>query len=140
MRALSLLFLRLSTGMILVLWGLVRVGSVETAQKLSDKYYWGLLNGDLLHTTFGVIEVAFGVLVMLGVWRKIIYPLQAIVYGVGLLAVFQYILDPFALYLVVGAKSSILFFPSTTLFFATLVMLAFKDDDLLSVDVKRARV
>ncbi len=136
MKAWSLLLLRLSTGMILVLWGIVRVASTETAQGLSDKYYWGLLSGDWVHTLFGGIEIAFGFLIMLGLWRKVIYPLQAVVYGVGLLAIIQYILDPFARYLVEGADHSILFFPSTTLFFATLVMLAFKDEDRLSLDTR----
>ena len=137
MKAWSLLLLRLSTGTILVLWGLVRLGSSETAQGLSDEYYWGLLSGELIHTLFGAVEVAFGVLIMLGVWRKYVYPLQAVVYGFGLLAIIEYILDPFALYFVPGADHSILFFPSTTLFFATLVMIAFKDEDRLSLDARR---
>ncbi len=137
MKAWSLLLLRLSTGMVLVLWGIVRVGSTETAQGLSDKYYWGLLSGEWIHTLFGAIEIGFGILIMIGLWRKVVYPLQSVVYGVGLLAIIQYIIDPFARYLVVGADHSILFFPSTTLFFATLVMLAFKEDDTLSLDARR---
>jgi putative oxidoreductase len=139
MKAWSLLLLRFSTGMVLVLWGIVRLGSSETAQGLSDKYYWGLLNGDTIYTVLGAIEVAFGFLIILGLWRKVIYPLQALVYAVGLLAIMPYILDPFARYLVVGADHSILFFPSTTLFFATLVMLAFKDEDVLSLDARREK-
>jgi len=139
MKAWSLLLLRLSTGMVLVLWGIVRLGSTEAAQGLSDKYYWGLLSGDTIYTVLGAVEVAFGLLIMLGLWRKVTYPLQALIYGVGLLAIMQYILDPFARYLVVGAEHSILFFPSTTLFFATLVMLAFKDEDSLSLDARREK-
>jgi len=66
-----------------------------------------------------------------------VYPAQALVYFAGLVAIATYILDPFGLYLVESAQ--VTFYPSTTLFFAALVMIVFKSHDRLSMDTKRRK-
>jgi hypothetical protein len=48
-----------------------------------------------------------------------------------------YIIDPFGLYIAESAKLT--FFPSTTLLFASLIMIAFKEYDTLSLDSKRGK-
>ena len=140
MKALSLLLIRISTGMLLVLWGLLRVRSPETGQGLANKYYGGLLDSSTLQLGLGWAEVALGVLIILGFLRIIVYPVQTLVLGVGLVFIWKHILDPFGLYLFAeDEKANLLFFPSTTVFFATLVLLAFREYDRFSVDALTKR-
>lgn len=135
MKAWTLLLTRISTGLLLVLWGAIKLGAPEKAKGVSEKYYAGLVSADSIVMLMGVAQVALGILVCIGLWRKVVYPAQAVVLGVGLLAIWSYILDPLGLYLTADAKP--LFFPSTTVFFATLIMIFFKEDDHLSLDAKR---
>lgn len=134
MKAITLLLTRISTGLLLILWGAIKLGAPEKAKGVSDKFYEGLVSGETVIFAMGASQVLIGLLVCLGLFRKYTYPAQAIILGVGLLVIWQYILDPLGLYLADGPIP--LFFPSTTVFFATLVMLAFKADDSLSLDSK----
>ncbi len=135
MRPVSLLLLRASTGMLLVLWGLLRVRSPESGQGLAEKYYNGLLNDATLQFALGGAEIVLGLLIALGLLRVIVYPVQALVLGVGLAFIWKHILDPFGLYLFgEGESANLLFFPSTTVFFATLILIAFRDYDRLALD------
>lgn len=135
MKAISLLLLRLSTGIYLILWGLVKLGAKDMAVGVSDKYYHGLLSADIVNYSVGAIEVVIGLLVVLGLMRSIAYIGQLGFYLVGALAIIPNLLDPLGLYLVETAKLT--FFPSTTLLFACLILIAFKSDDTLSLDAKR---
>lgn len=135
MQALTLLLLRLSTGIYLILWGLMKFIAQEQATAVSEKYYNGLLNADILNYGIGALEVLVGLLVSLGLFRRPIYLLQAAIYLVGLLAITPYILDPFGLYW--ASASKLTFFPSTTLFFASMVMVVFMSADTLCLDKKR---
>lgn len=137
MKAISLLLLRASTGLLLMIWGGARLTKPELGQKLSDTYYSSIFDGQLLHQLMGGTEALLGLLVLLGLFRKIVYPLQTIVLGFGLFAIWRHILDPLGIWL--QESSNILFFPSTTIFFATLVMLAFKEYDVLSLDEKMGK-
>lgn len=134
MKAITLLLLRLSTGVYLILWGLVKLISQDNAVAVSNKYYLGLLSADVINYGVGVIEIATGLLVSLGLFRNISYPAQLLFYLVGLLAITPYILDPFGMYLVESAKLT--FFPSTTLLFASIVLIAFKEFDTITVGKK----
>lgn len=127
MKSISLLLLRFSTGFYLVLWGALKFLKPEAAIGVSDKYYAGLISSDILNYGIGALEVVVGLAVILGVFRAVAYPAQALIYLVGLLAITPNILDPFGLYL--ASEPKLTFFPSTTLFFATLVLIAFKSDD-----------
>jgi len=137
MKAWTLLLTRISTGLILVLWGMIKLGAPEKAKGVSDKYYGGIVSADEVVLLMGVAQVVIGALVCLGLFRKYVYPAQALILGVGLLIIWQYILDPLGLYLAADAKP--LFFPSTTVFFATLIMIFFKEDDSLSLDRRFAK-
>jgi hypothetical protein len=53
------------------------------------------------------------------------------------LSLWRYLPDPLGLYLMSKEDSQILFFPSITVAAACLVLLAFRDDDRLSVDAAR---
>jgi len=82
----------------------------------------------------GMLQAFFGVVIILGLYRKVIYPLQAVFLGVGLLTIWKYIFDPLGLYLLTPETSQVLFFPSVTVFIASLVLMAFREDDTLSMD------
>jgi uncharacterized membrane protein YphA (DoxX/SURF4 family) len=137
MKSISLLLLRASTGIYLMLWGLLKVVATEKATGVSQKYYSGLLDGQLLNYALGALQITVGLLVVLGLFRAIIYKVQAAWYLLGLLPIMLYIIDPFGLYIADTAKLT--FFPSTTLLFASLVMIAFKEYDTLTLDSKRGK-
>ena len=141
MKALTLFLLRLSTGMLMVWWGLGRaVFNKNLGTSLSDRYYGGILNGQDIQVALGWAEVALGVVVILGFMRTISYSLQVLVLGGGALFIWKHLADPFGRYLFAdGERANLLFFPSTTVAFATLVLLAFKEYDTLSLDGLRGR-
>lgn len=136
MKAVSLLLLRVTTGLLLVIWGLIKIGAPDAAIGVSDKYYGGLLSEAGIQMALGVAEVLLGLLVVLGLFRMIVYPLQFAVLLIGAGAIWNYIVDPLGLYLMTRETANVLFFPSTTVAVASLVMLVFRSEDTLSLDVK----
>jgi uncharacterized membrane protein YphA (DoxX/SURF4 family) len=86
---------------------------------------------------FGAIEVGIGALVILGLFRRVVYPLQALILVPGTLLLWRYLLDPLGLYLMSKEDSQILFFPSITVAAACLVLLAFREEDRISIDHAR---
>lgn len=136
MKAASLLFLRISTGLLLVLWGLVKIAEPQKAIGIANKYYDGLLSDAVLQMPWGALQVTIGVLVVIGLFRKVVYPLQALMLGIGALAIWRHLLDPFGRWLFTEGQANLLFFPSLAVAAATLVLIAFKADDTFSLDRK----
>lgn len=126
MRQNSLLFLRISIGLLLVIWGLDKFANPEHALAVSDGFYFGLLSQSALLPVYGGIEVALGVAVILGLLRKYVYPATLVLTGVTMLALWRHILDPWGWYL---GQTNALFFPSLIIFAAALVLYAFQDAD-----------
>ena len=139
MKAASLLFLRISTGLLLVLWGIIKVAEPAAAVGVSNTYYGGVVSMAALQGPWGAVQIATGVLAILGLLRRFVYPLQAVMLCVGALAISKYLLDPFGMYLLSQEDSQILFFPSLCVAAATLVLLAFRSDDTLSLDARLVR-
>lgn len=137
MKAIALLLLRVTTGALLTIWGFIKIAAPEAAIGVSDKYYQGYLSAKDIQMALGGAEIALGVLVILGLFRTIAYPLQTLVLGLGLAAIWKYIADPFGMYLLTRETAQVLFFPSTTVFAATLILLAFREYDTLSADHMR---
>jgi uncharacterized membrane protein YphA (DoxX/SURF4 family) len=135
-KAASLLLLRLGTGLLLILWGSVRVTAPEAGPGLADKYYRGLASVQELQVAFGAAEIGLGLLVCLGLFRRFAYPAQAALLVLGLFAIGKYIVDPLGLWLLAPADSQILFFPSITVAAATLVLIAFRDHDRYALDAR----
>jgi hypothetical protein len=134
MKEISLLLARVGTGLLLAIWGLIKAMAPKAAIHVSDTYYHGLLSSHAVQMPLGLAEVVLGFLVVLGIGRIIVLPLQAIVLGVGLAAIWKYILDPFGMYLVPAASREPLFFPSLTVFAASLILIAFRGSDRIAVD------
>lgn len=139
MRAYSLLFLRFSTGMLIVLWGLVKAVEPNVGMGVANKYYGGVGAASALQMPWGVFQIIIGSLVILGLFRRYVYPLQAAILCVGALAIWKYLLDPFGMYLLSREDSQLLFFPSLCLAAATLVLLAFRDEDRIALDMRLNR-
>jgi putative oxidoreductase len=135
-KAASLLFLRVSTGLLCVIWGLVRIAEPKAGVGVNTKYYGGILADVSWQMPWGVFMLIVGLLTILGLLRKYVYPLQAAILCVGALAIWKYLLDPLGLYLLDRETSQILFFPSLGIAAATLVLLAFKGDDAFALDNK----
>ena len=134
MKALSLLLLRLGTGVLLVLWGLVRLTAPGAGPGLAATYYGGFASSETLQLGWGAAQVVLGALCVLGLLRKLAYPAQAVVLVGGALAIAKYLVDPFGMWLLTPEESQLLFFPSVTVAAATLVLIAFRQDDTLSLD------
>ena len=81
----SLLLLRIGTGLLLVLWGALRVMSPAVGPGLATKYYSGFMGMQAIQITFGVFEILVGVLVVVGLLRRFAYPLQALILVPGAL-------------------------------------------------------
>jgi putative oxidoreductase len=134
MKAASLAFLRVSTGLLLIIWGLIKVAAPDAAIHVSDTYYAGMLSMQSLQTPLGVAEAVLGLLVVLGLFRPIVLPLQALVLVVGAAAIWRYLLDPLGLYLLTEETRQVLFFPSLGIAAASLVSWAFCDEDRFVLD------
>lgn len=139
MKAASLLFLRIATGLMTALWGVVKIGSAETGVGIATKYYGSFWTLEALQLPWGIFQVIVGLMVVLGLFRKVFYPLQAIILCLGALAIWKYILDPLGLYLLTEDTSKLLFFPSLAVAAATLVLIAFKEFDTITLDSKLKR-
>ncbi len=136
-KALSIFLLRLSTGLYLTLWGIHKLINTEQAIGLSNKFYAGLISIESLTPLLGIAQIIVGVMIMLGLFRSFSYWAQFAWYAIGLIPILGFIVDPFGLYLV--EKARLTWFPSTTLLFASMVILAFREYDTISVDHKRGR-
>ena len=135
MKSLTLLLLRVSTGLLMVVWGMIKINAPQAAIGVSDKYYSGSISGDWMQMPLGALQVLVGVLVVVGVFRRIVYPLQAVWLVLGAVVIWQYILDPFGMYLFENSDDAqVLFVPSFTVAIAALVLLVYRDDDGLSLD------
>ncbi len=129
-----LLALRITTGLLLIIWGTMRAMSPEVGVGLSEKYYGGLISTEMLVLPLAWGQIALGALVMLGLFRKYVYPAQAVVLILGALAISKYLLDPLGLYLLDAQSRQILFFPSTTVAVSSLIIIFFKEFDLYALD------
>lgn len=133
-KALALLALRITTGILLVMWGAIKIGSPEAAIRVSNTYYHNLLSASALQMPLGIAQAALGVFVILGLARRLTYPLQVIVLGLGTAAIWKYLVDPLGLWLLTEETRKPLFFPSSTVFVATIILLLYKADDRLALD------
>jgi putative oxidoreductase len=135
----ALLMLRVGTGLLMMIWGLLRVVMPGAGPGLSERYYSGLFGGQTLQVAYGAGEALVGLLVVIGLFRRFAYPLQVLILVAGTLMLWRYLLDPFGLYLLSREDSQILFFPSITLAAASLVLLAFGNDDRFALDALLTR-
>lgn len=128
----ALLIMRIGTGMLLVLWGGVRLLEDGMGAKLAEKYYGGVGADSTLQLAYAGFEVAVGALVVLGLLRRFTLPLSALVLVGGAIPIWRHFLDPYGLYL--HTDANLLFFPSITVAGAALALIALRDMDVLALD------
>ncbi|SDK39457.1 DoxX family membrane protein [Microbulbifer yueqingensis] len=137
MRAFSLFLLRVSLGLLLLIWGVDKLVNVDHAIAVSDRFYLGVISAPLLWKAFGVLQLLLGTAVIAGFYQRYSYPAQAAVNGVTLLGVWRSIVDPWGWYL---DGTNVLFYPSLIVFAGCLVLWAFRDEDrLLAADRGQGR-
>ena len=134
MKPRSILLLRVSMGLLMVLWGLDKLVNVEHAQRVAETFYFGIGTGATLLAAFGVGQVILGLVIILGWMRRYAYPVLTGITALTAIGVWRSILDPWGWVL---EGSNVLFYPSLIILAAALVQWSFTEDDKLSMDAKR---
>lgn len=134
MKPASLLLLRVSLGLLMLLWGADKLVNVQHGLQVSEFFYFGLFGSASLLKAFGVLQIVLGLLIVLGAARRIVYPALVVVTATTLVGVWRSIVDPWGWYL---EGANVLFFPSLIIFAAALALAAHRAEDTLSVDAKR---
>lgn len=131
MKIWTLLFLRLSLGWLLVIWGADKVFNVAHGMAVANKFYFDFLSIESVLRVGGVLQMLVGLAVVLGFARRWVYPAQVLFNGASLLAVMQSVIDPWGW---VFEGSNVLFYPSLIIFAGSLLLIAFRDQDRLALD------
>jgi uncharacterized membrane protein YphA (DoxX/SURF4 family) len=132
----ALVALRTSLGLLMLVWGADKFANPEHGVGVAQHFYLGLLGARALMPVLGVLQLALGLLVVVGLARRLAYPALAAVAGVTLVGVWRSVLDPWG-WVLDGTNA--LFFPSLIVFAGTLVLLAFVRDDQLVLDRRLRR-
>lgn len=131
MKQRSLLLLRLSLGLLMVVWGLDKLVDVEHGMAVSAGFYLNLFSVPALLQAFGLLQVLIGLLIAAGLARRFAYPALLAITATTALGVWKSIVDPWGWFL---EGTNALFHPSLIIFAASLVLWAFREDDTLAVD------
>lgn len=134
MKAKSLLFLRISLGLLMVIWGADKLVNVEHGIRVSEGFYFGAFSIPALLQAFGAVQIVVGLLICLGLALRVVYPFLLAVTGITALGVWRSIVDPWGWVL---EGSNVLFYPSLIIFAASLVLWAFRDEDSLTLQRRR---
>lgn len=133
MKIWTLLLLRVSLGWLLVIWGADKVFNVEHGMAVANKFYFGFLAAESAMRVAGALQMLVGLAVVAGFARRLVYPLQVLLNSASLLAVMQSVIDPWSW---VFEGSNALFYPSLIIFAASLLLIAYRDEDKLVLDKK----
>lgn len=133
MKRWGLLLLRVSTGWLLVMWGLDKFVNVEHGQRVAESFYLGIGSQAVVQNVFGGLEIVLGLFVVLGLLRKWAYPAAFVVLLITALAVWKSILDPWGWVL---EGSQVLFYPSIIVLAGSMVLWGTMDQDELTVDAR----
>ncbi|MBA3657859.1 MAG: DoxX family membrane protein [Gemmatimonadaceae bacterium] len=131
----TLLFLRLSLGLLMLVWGVDKLANPSHGMAVAKGFYFGLFGARALMPVLGIAQLVLGLLVILGLARRYVYVALAAVTGVTLLGVWRSVLDPWGWYL---GRTNALFFSSLIIFAGVLVLLAFRDEDQLVLGRRRS--
>ena len=118
MRAATLLFLRVSVALLVLIWGIDKIVNVDHAIGVSNAFYFGLLSGSGLVPILGVAQCIVAILGLIGLYRSVVDP----------------IIDPWGWFI---EGTNHLFFPSLTIFAACLLLIVFRSDEVLVLDRRR---
>jgi len=131
MKAKSLLLLRISLGLLIIWWGYDKVFNTAHGTAVADAFYFGILSGAGAIKVLGVLQIIIGGLTIVGLLRKFVYPATLAITAITAFAVWKSIIDPWGLFL---EGTNTLFYPSFITAAAALVLLAFMDEDVITID------
>ena len=131
MKRWGLLLLRVTTGWLLVLWGIDKFQNVAHGQAVADTYYFGIGTQAVVQQIFGGVEILLGALVVLGLLRRRVYPVMLVVLLITAIGVWKSIIDPWGWFL---EGSSVLFYPSAIIAAAALLLWGTIDEDEMALD------
>ena len=135
MKTATLLFLRVSVALLVLIWGIDKIVNVDHAIRVSNTFYFGLLSSPSLVPILGVAQCIVAILGLIGLYRSIIDPIIAMINLGSLIGVRMSIIDPWGWFI---EETNTLFFPSLTVFAACLLLIAFRSDESLVLDRRRA--
>lgn len=139
LRTFSLAFLRVSMGLLLMIWGVIRVGAPDAGSGVSTKYYGGIGAATGIQYAWGAALLIIGFLTVIGLLRRFALPAQAVVLCFGALAIAKYLVDPLGMWLLSREDSQVLFFPSLAMAAASLLLVTMREEDRWAVDRLVAR-
>lgn len=139
LRTFSLAFLRVSMGLLLMIWGVIRVGAPDAGTGVSTKYYGGIGAATGIQYAWGAALLIIGFLTVIGLLRRFALPAQAVVLCFGALAIAKYLVDPLGMWLLSREDSQVLFFPSLAMAAASLLLVTMREEDRWAVDRLVAR-
>ena len=131
MKRWGLLLLRVTTGWLLVLWGIDKFQDVGHGQLVAETYYFGIGTQAVVQQVLGGIEILLGALVVLGLLRRRVYPVMLAVLLFTAIGVWKSIIDPWGWFL---EGSSVLFYPSAIIAAAALLLWGTIDEDEMALD------
>jgi putative oxidoreductase len=134
MRPIALLFLRVSIGLLVFLWGIDKLVDPEHAIRVSDNFYLGLLSLPSLLPLLGIGQIAVALLAMAGLFRRFVDPMILLINLGSLLGVWRSIVDPWGWVL---EGTNVLFFPSLIVVAGCLVLIAFQDEERFVLDRRK---
>ncbi|MCY3546557.1 MAG: DoxX family membrane protein [Gemmatimonadetes bacterium] len=133
MKRWGLFLLRVTTGWLLVMWGLDKLVNVAHGQAVAEAFYLGIGTQAAVQNVFGVLQIILGALVVLGLWRRRAYPVAFIVVAITALGVWRSIIDPWGWVL---EGSNVLFYPSAIIAAGALLLWGTIDEDEMTLDAK----
>ncbi len=134
MKAWTLLFLRISLGWLLVIWGADKIFNAEHGVAVANKFYFGFLASERLLPIAGILQILLGLAVVAGLFRRWVYPVQILFNAASLLAVFASVIDPWGWFI---EGTNALFYPSLIIFAGSLLLIAYRDEDKLALDNRK---
>ena len=135
MKSWSLLALRITIALLVLLWGIDKIVDPAHAIRVSDTFYRGLLSQGGLMPVLGILQVGLALLAMVGLFRRMVDPLMLLVNLGSMLGVWRSVVDPWGWVL---EGTNVLFFPSVIVVAGCLVLIAFRDQETLALDRRRA--
>jgi len=134
MKALVVLLARLSTGLFLILWAYAVHADLRGAADLVTSLSQGVFADSAYRMALVYGAGALGLLTILGLARRLVYPLQALAVAVAAAAVWKSLADPLGLFFFAPSETNMLFFPMLGLFVASLVPLCLREEDAIVFD------
>ncbi|WP_371225953.1 hypothetical protein [Roseovarius sp. 2305UL8-3] len=134
---LSLLFLRVATGFLLVWVGLRAIVEAKAPFGVGRNVDLDATTNVILGYGIGAAQVVIGVLCVIGLWRRYVLPLQALIHGFTAASVWWAIVDPYRWYISGVDRivfNSHVFYPTIITFAACVLLIVFRHQDRIALD------